>query len=406
MILPLLLLARLTSVAVGQSSSTPNQALVIDQKSFNALQSVPPPSESNLTTIFLPPGITQEQALAKPFHIYDDAFYDIIGSNPTLTVIASQGTNPLYHEAVVWYPPTDEVFFVQNAGATAAGTGLNKSNIIQKISLSQVAQFSTQRNASGDINVTTVNANPTVVNSNGATNYRGQFVYTGEGQGNDTAPALFVMNPQPPYNTTVLVNNYFGRQFNSLNDVSVNPRNGDVYFTDTLYGYLQDFRPAPEIPNQVYRFNPSTGAVTVVADGFDLPNGLTFSPNGSYAYVTDTGAQYSFYGYNMTAPASIYRFTVEADGTFSNRKLFSYVSPGIPDGIHCDTNGNVYSGVGDGVHVWNPSGTLLGKIFLGTTSANFNFAGKGRMVICAETELFYVTLAAEGAVVASQMPPM
>jgi gluconolactonase len=103
---------------------------------------------------------------------------------------------------------------------------------------------------------------------------------------------------------------------------------------------------------------------------------------------------------------SSYRFTVEADGTFSNRKLFTYVTPGIPDGIHCDTNGNVYSGVGDGVHVWNPSGTLLGKIFLGTTSANFNFAGKGRMVICAETELFYVTLAAEGAVVASQMPPM
>jgi gluconolactonase len=63
----------------------------------------------------------------------------------------------------------------------------------------------------------------------------------------------------------------------------------------------------------------------------------------------------------------------------------------------------VYSGVGDGVHVWNPSGVLLGKIFLGTTSANFNFAGKGRMVICAETELVYVTLAAEGDVVASEM---
>ena len=81
---------------------------------------------------------------------------------------------------------------------------------------------------------------------------------------------------------TVLVNNYYGRQFNSLNDISVNPRNGDVYFTDTLYGYLQDFRPPPALPNQVYRFNPSTGAVTVVADGFDLPNGTvdstTFHP--------------------------------------------------------------------------------------------------------------------------------
>lgn len=36
----------------------------------------------------------------------------------------------------------------------------------------------------------------------GATNYRGEFVFTGEGQGNDTAPALYVMNPREPYNTT------------------------------------------------------------------------------------------------------------------------------------------------------------------------------------------------------------
>ena len=71
----------------------------------------------------------------------------------------------------------------------------------------------------------------------------------------------------------VLLNNYFGRQFNSLNDVSVHPRNKHIYFTDTLYGYLQDFRPVPGLRNQVYRFNPETGAVTVVADGFVLPNG-------------------------------------------------------------------------------------------------------------------------------------
>ncbi|ETI29571.1 hypothetical protein G647_02024 [Cladophialophora carrionii CBS 160.54] len=396
-------LASLITLATAQSDSS--QVLVVDQRSFNVLRPVPPPSQSNLTTIFVPPGITLEEALDKPFHVYDDAFYDIIGPNPTLTVLASQGTNPLFHEAVVWYPPTDEVFFVQNAGAAAAGTGLNKSNIIQKIALSQAAAVASMRNASGQVQVQTVNATPPVINSNGATLYRGQLLFTGEGQGNNTAPALYVMNPEPPYNTSILVNNYFGRQWNSLNDVAVNPRNGDVYFTDTLYGYLQDFRPSPELPNQVYRFNPSTGAVTTVADGFELPNGITFSPNGSYAYVTDTGAQYSNFGYNMTAPASIYQYTVLEDGTWSNRKLFSYVSPGIPDGVHCDTDGNVYSGVGDGVVVYNPSGTLLGKIFLGTTSANFNFAGKGRMVICAETELYYATLAAEGAVVQSEMPP-
>jgi gluconolactonase len=103
----------------------------------------------------------------------------------------------------------------------------------------------------------------------------------------------------------VLVNNFFGRQFSSLNDVAVNPRNGDVYFTDTLYGYLQDFRPAPGLRNQVYRLTGSTGALTVVADGFTLPNGVTFSPNGCKAYVTDTGINHGFFGFNLSDPATM-----------------------------------------------------------------------------------------------------
>lgn len=48
------------------------------------------------------------------------------------------------------------------------------------------------------------------------------------------------------------------------------------------------------------------------------------------------------------------------------------------------------------MQVWNPSGKLIGKIFLGKTSANFNFAGDGRMVILAEEDLFYATLGASG----------
>lgn len=49
------------------------------------------------------------------------------------------------------------------------------------------------------------------------------------------------------------------------------------------------------------------------------------------------------------------------------------------------------------MHVWNPSGKLLGKIFTNGLSANFQFAGDGRMIICAETRLYYATLAAKGA---------
>ncbi|KAH7161828.1 lactonohydrolase [Dactylonectria macrodidyma] len=378
------------------AAKVPSTAQIIDQKTFNVLEYVPPPKEANDSTVFLWDGVTQESLEAKPFHIYDDEFYDVIGKNPSLTLIATSESDPIFHEAVTWYPPTDEVFFVQNAGAPAAGTGLNKSSIIQKISLAEAEAVRKGTFENDEVTVTVVPSNPEVINPNGGTNYKGNIIFAGEGQGDDIASALYVMNPVSPYNTTVLINNYFGRQFNSLNDLVINPRNGEVYFTDTLYGYLQDFRPVPGLRNQVYRYNFDTGAIRVVADDFTLPNGITFSPDGKRAYVTDTGIALGFYGRNLSSPASVYSFDVNSDGTFKNRQTFAYTASFIPDGVHTDSAGRVYAGCGDGVHVFNKSGKLIGKIYTGTTAANFQFAGKGRMIITGQTKLFYVTLAASG----------
>ncbi|KAM5349839.1 hypothetical protein ACJ41O_006344 [Fusarium nematophilum] len=378
------------------AAKLPAAAQIIDQKVFNVLEDVPPPAQANDSTVFLWPGVTQESLTAKPFHVYDEEFYDVIGKDPSLTLIATSDTDPIFHEAVVWYPPTDEVFFVQNAGAPAAGTGLNKSSIIQKISLKEAEAVRKGTHTADEATVTVVPSNPQVINPNGGTNYKGKIIFAGEGQGDNVPSALYVMNPVEPYDTEILINNYFGRQFNSLNDLVVHPKNGDVYFTDTLYGYLQDFRPVPGLRNQVYRYNFQTGAITVVADDFTLPNGITFSPDGKRAYVTDTGIALGFYGRNLSSPASVYSFDVNKDGTWQNRKTFAYVPSFIPDGVHTDSEGRVYSGCGDGVHVWNPSGKLIGKIYTGTVAANFQFAGRGRMIITGQTKLFYITLAASG----------
>ncbi|KAF4455802.1 putative lactonohydrolase [Fusarium austroafricanum] len=375
----------------------PASAQIIDQKSFNVLQHVPPPREANATTRFLWPGVTYESLTERPFHVYDAEFLEIIGKYPTLTLLATSATDPIFHEAVVWNPRTEEVFFVQNAGDPAAGTGLAKSSVVQKISLADAEALKNGSHTQSQINITIVDSKPQVINPNGGTNYKGQIIFAGEGQGEQIPSALYLMNPEKPYNTTTLLNNYFGRQFNSINDVSVNSRNGDIYFTDTMYGYWQYFRPEPGLQNQVYRFDPETGAVTVVADGFVSPNGLTFSPDGLHAYVTDTGISNGQFGQNYTRPASIYRFDVQKDGTWENRKTFAYTAARLPDGIHCDSKGNVYAGCGDGVHVWNRSGKLIGKIYTGINAANFQFAGKGRMVIMGRTKLFYATLAASGA---------
>jgi gluconolactonase len=305
----------------------PPQAQVLDPLSWNVLDPIAPqdkfdggsvstPAPASLLPsrpqhgsrspqLFYPPGHDAESLKARPFHIYDPKFYAIIGDSPTLTLIASSPVDPLFHEAVVWHPPTDDVFFVQNAGAKDAGTGLAKSAVVQKISLAQADRVTHKANASGEVDVVVLGETPQVINPNGGANFRGQVLFAGEGMGVDIPSALYVMNPTPPYNTTVILNNFFGRQFNSLNDVAIHPGNKWIYFTDVDYGVLQDFRGKNNIRRQVYRFNPDTGVVEAIADQMLRPNGLTFSPDGKWLYVADTGAAHGFQGTDWEDPASM-----------------------------------------------------------------------------------------------------
>jgi gluconolactonase len=194
-------------VRAWTTADVPSQAQVVNQLAATVLDYVPPPLQANATSVggfytstlarltfilgflqlFIPPGSTLESLMAKPFHIYDDSFYDIIGTNPTLTLLADGSSTLLFHEAVVWYvpwmlkngtiltgelfrnPPTDEVFFVQNAGAKAAGTGLTKSSVISKIKLSQAATAAASglRNQSGNVDIIQVDSSPMVINPNG-----------------------------------------------------------------------------------------------------------------------------------------------------------------------------------------------------------------------------------------------
>lgn len=140
----------------------PDQAQLFDPAQYAVIDEY---SDYNGLDVYVPSDKTLKQMVDKPFHVYDEEFLRILGPNPTLTVVAETETNPLFHEAVVWYPPTDEAFFAQNAGPPSAGTGLNKSSILQKISLKEAMSV-----ASGDsskVQVVHVDAKPTVLNPNG-----------------------------------------------------------------------------------------------------------------------------------------------------------------------------------------------------------------------------------------------
>ena len=127
-------------------------------------------------------------------------------------------------------------------------------------------------------------------------------------------------------------------------------------------------------------------------------------------YITDTAALQAHgtpaNGQNISVnprlPATIYSYDVVDDGTrLANRQMFAYCDSGVPDGIKCDTAGRVYSGCGDGIHVWDASGTLLGKIYVGSVVANFNFTKDGIFAM-AEERLFFIELSAEGTLVKTE----
>lgn len=191
---------------------------------------------------------------------------------------------------------------------------------------------------------------------------------------------------------TVLADGYRGKRLNSPNDVIV-ARDGTVWFTDPHYGIITDyegFRGAEELPCSVYRLS-SDGTLEAVITDMACPNGLAFSPDESLLYVADTGRMFS------DDPQHIKVFEMR-DGRPVNGRIFHTISPGCADGIRVDTDGNVWSSAGDGVHCIAPDGRLLGKILVPEVVSNICFGGraKHRLFITATTGLYSVVLNRKG----------
>ena len=171
---------------------------------------------------------------------------------------------------------------------------------------------------------------------------------------------------------------------------------GGIWFTDPHYGLSFDYegeRAEQELPCNVYRLDPDSGDLQVVADDFGGPNGLAFSPDESKLYIADTGR-----AFDETADRCIRVFDVSGSATLSKGRVFHKVSPGAADGFRCDEDGNVWTSAADGVHCLSPEGRLLGKILIPEVVANLTFGGRrnSRLFICASTSIYAVYLNRRG----------
>lgn len=192
---------------------------------------------------------------------------------------------------------------------------------------------------------------------------------------------------------TVLADRYQGKRLNSPNDVVVKS-DGSIWFSDPAYGIDSDYegyQAESELDAcYVFRIDPNTGEVRIVGDDFERPNGLAFSPDEKILYVSDTGS---------ARTRHIRAFAVADDGSLSGGEVFAICTVGAFDGFRLDDAGRIWTSAGDGVHCYDPAGSLLGKVLVPERVANVVFGGpkRNRLFICATSSLYTVLLPVRGA---------
>lgn len=162
----------------------------------------------------------------------------------------------------------------------------------------------------------------------------------------------------------VVASHYDGKELNSPNDVIVRS-DGMIYFTDPTYGRAEFYGNPRECElafRGVYCVRPDGARLTLLADDFGQPNGLTLSSDETQLFVNDTERQ------------QIRVFDVHADGGVSNGREWARTTgegDGAPDGMKLDARSNLYCCGPGGIHVFAPDATCLGVIRVPEYTANF-----------------------------------
>ncbi|MEZ5286474.1 MAG: SMP-30/gluconolactonase/LRE family protein [Vicinamibacterales bacterium] len=188
-----------------------------------------------------------------------------------------------------------------------------------------------------------------------------------------------VVRIEPDGSLTVLADRYQGRRLNSPNDL-VFRSNGDLYFTDPIFGLPGAFDdPGKELPFQgVFRLTPE-GDLTAVITDIRLPNGIAFSPDERTLYVSNS---------QRSRPVWM-AYPVREDGSvgpgreFAEASAWIHPSDGLPDGLEVDRAGHLFATGPGGVHVLAPDGARLGRIVTGVPTGNVAWGPDGTLYVAA-----------------------
>ncbi len=201
-----------------------------------------------------------------------------------------------------------------------------------------------------------------------------------------------VTRTEPDGKLTVLADRYEGKRLNSPNDL-VYRSDGALYFTDPPFGLAKVYDdPAKELEFSGV-FCLKDGKLSLVSKDLRGPNGLAFSPDERWLYVSNWDEKAKI----------IMRYAVEPDGSLRQGKVFFDMTsaPGAEalDGLKVDERGDVYVSGPGGVWVISPAGRHLGTLRLPELPANFAWGDPDARALyfTARNGLYKVRLSVSGA---------
>jgi gluconolactonase len=314
------------------------------------------------------------------FVTHEPSFADVLGDAPALVKVVDVDA----HEGPVYVADEDALYFTTLPRQRLAGF---PEVAIKQLALEELA-FPV---APDRVTVVRDSANA----ANGMTLAPDGRLLVCE-QGTLAEPARISLVDRQSGEAECVVDAAASLPLNSPNDVVVK-RDGTIWFTDPSYGYLQGFRPEPADGDRVYRYDPRSSRITVVASDLDKPNGLAFSPDEHVLYIGDSGANQDPGSFDPRRPHHVSAFDVVGAG-LANGRLFSVTTPGFPDGIKVDSAGRVYVSSFSGLQVFDLAADLIGEIHL-PGAVNFTFGGPDRNVLFITTDaaVWAAVLEAKGA---------
>lgn len=278
-----------------------------------------PSSDKLLTSIF-------SEVNLQEFTSYHPYFKELVGWQPNEYKLVYQNIESIVYQAGAWVFDTNDVWLTVTS---------NDGSVIDKPI--QVLNLDSKE-------IRVPNMTQSITNPNGIT-YFNKLLYI-TSLGNITDPGgIYSVDPKTG-ETIAILNSYYGRQFNGINDLvwvyNLQTKQPYLYFTDASFNASHD---GEKLPYAVWRFDPQSSILRPILNRHEtlIPKAIAVNSNQTALYISEYSRPFVQDGINYIASSAIYSYDLDEDIVPVNRKFLTHAHRGSAASVKLDSFGYIWT---------------------------------------------------------------